>query len=440
MQEIAPKLTAGQLINQLPANVYKTVQKISPCGSLQVLKQLAGVQFFWRYSIGTTSERVSLGLYDSSAPPKSTAPTAKGLSVVAAVRAAEALAIEHRDNRKVGGRPAILEAKRLAAEHEAELEQRRLQERAERDAAVVTQTLECLMEDYADHLEKLGRSSHADVRSITKNHIVEPWPKIASSAAREISTEQIADIMRRVANLGKGRTANKLRSYVRSAYQVARSAKSKANVDEKFKRFDIRTNPAADTDPDESQNRADKRPLTLEELRIFWRRIELMPDFKGAALRLYMLTGGQRLEQLVRTERGRSPAGSLLLLDGKGRPGKEPRLHYVPLIQAAEKALEDTGTKGKYIFTTDGGKTHLSASTLSDWAREAAEGIEGFQTKRIRSGIETELARARVGKEDRGRLQSHGISGVQARHYDAYDYLAEKREALERMYSLLTGS
>lgn len=304
--------------------------------------------------------------------------------------------------------------------------------------AVATQTLACLMEDYADHLQKLGRDSHSDVRSITKNHIVEPWPKLASSPARELTSEQLADIMRRVASQGKGRTANKLRSYVRAAFQTARSAKSKANVDEKFKRYDIRSNPAADTDPDESQNRADKRPLTLEELRTFWRRIESMPGFKGAALRLYLLTGGQRLKQLVRVERDRCPAGALLLIDGKGRPGKEPRQHFVPLMPAAERALADCATKGKYIFTTDGGKTHLSATTLSDWAKEVAGCIPDFQTKRIRSGIETELARVKVNREDRGRLQSHGISGVQNRHYDAYDYLAEKREALERLYSILT--
>jgi len=34
-------------------------------------------------------------------------------------------------------------------------------------------------------------------------------------------------------------------------------------------------------------------------------------------------------------------------------------------------------------------------------------------------------------------VQSHGIVGVQARHYDGHDYMAEKRQALETLFKLL---
>jgi hypothetical protein len=37
----------------------------------------------------------------------------------------------------------------------------------------------------------------------------------------------------------------------------------------------------------------------------------------------------------------------------------------------------------------------------------------------------------------RGRLQSHGVSGVQSRHYDGHDYLPEKRKALTILYQVL---
>ncbi len=39
----------------------------------------------------------------------------------------------------------------------------------------------------------------------------------------------------------------------------------------------------------------------------------------------------------------------------------------------------------------------------------------------------------------RAQLQSHGLSGVQVRHYDRYDYLTEKRDALDALYRLLTA-
>jgi hypothetical protein len=77
---------------------------------------------------------------------------------------------------------------------------------------------------------------------------------------------------------------------------------------------------------------------------------------------------------------------------------------------------------------------------LSNWASAAGSGIEDFQTKRIRSGVETLLASARISTDTRGRLQSHGISGVQQRHYDGHDYMDEKRHALETLFKLLEGA
>lgn len=39
------------------------------------------------------------------------------------------------------------------------------------------------------------------------------------------------------------------------------------------------------------------------------------------------------------------------------------------------------------------------------------------------------LAEAGVSLHIRGLLQSHGIGGVQERHYDSHDYLPEKRQS-----------
>lgn len=63
------------------------------------------------------------------------------------------------------------------------------------------------------------------------------------------------------------------------------------------------------------------------------------------------------------------------------------------------------------------------------------DGIEGFQVKRIRSGIETLLAAQGISREVRGHPQSHGLSGVQARHYDGHDYMP-KSAGRSRCFSL----
>jgi integrase len=429
MATILATKTPGQTINEMPAGVFTTLLKVKPMGALQARRQAGGaVAFCWRYSMGSSSERVNVGIYDPSASPKSLTPTDRGYSVAAAVSACEKLAIQHHANKQQGGRPAL-----VAAEKDAKTKA------ASAKVEAAKQTLQNLLSDYCDHLEALGRTAHKDARSIFKLHVVEAWPKIAALPANEVTGEEIADMMRRVIELGKGRTSNKLRSYVRAAYQTAKAARSKPSIPLKFKAYNVSHNPGADTEPDDSANNADKRPLSLDELRSYWAAIKAAPGFRGAVLRLHLLTGGQRIQQLVslRTEHVRGD--NITLFDSKGRPGKPPRPHTVPLVPLAAAALLECRPQGTYAMSTDNGATHLAASTLSAWAVEASGSAE-FRTKRIRSGVETLLASARISSDIRGRLQSHGIAGVQARHYDGHDYMAEKRQALEALLSLLEGT
>ncbi len=368
-------------------------------------------------------------------------PTPRGYSIAAATRAAEVLAAQHHANLELGGYAGLkaAQAQQRTQARAAEEQERTQAEAARKHAAQYS--LARLMQDYADHLEELGRRSCGDVRSITALHITGPWPKVAALPANVVTGEQIADMMRRVIELGKDRTANKLRSYVRAAFQTAKAARSKASIPVRFKAYSVTHNPGADTEPDESANRADKNPLSADDLRAYWQTIKTLPGLRGAALRLHLLTGGQRIEQLVALRTSDVRGDSITLFDGKGRPGKPPRPHTVPLTPLAAAALLECRPQGTYAISTSAGETHLSAITLSRWAVEAAGAtIPDFQTKRIRSGVETLLASARISSDVRGRLQSHGIAGVQARHYDGHDYLPEKLQALETLFRLLDAS
>ena len=418
--------TNGQVINELSPGQFGKMGKVIPSGSLEARKLASGaVTFYWRVTINGKTAREVIGVYDPSAPPKSLQPTSKGYSIVAAMRAAEALAAQHHANLDKGGFAGV-----KAAAKEAEDKARA----AKLEAAQFT--LQALLTDYCDHLEALGRVAHKDARSIFRLHVLEAWPKIAALPANQVTGEQIADMMRRTIELGKARTSNKLRSYMRAAYQTAKAARSKPSIPVKFKSYNVTHNPGADTEPDESANKADMRPLSAEELRSYWQAIKAAPGFRGAVLRLHLLTGGQRIEQLVNLRTENVTGDSIMLFDGKGRPGKPPRPHTIPLIPLAAAALLECRPKGTFAISTDEGKTHLAATTLSAWAVEAST-LPDFQAKRIRSGVETLLASARISSDIRGRLQSHGIAGVQARHYDGHDYMDEKRQALETLHRLL---
>lgn len=228
--------TSGQTINELSPGQFLKLGKVIPSGSLEVRKLASGaVSFYWRVTINGKTAREVIGIYDPSAPPKSLKPTSKGFSVLAAMRAAEALAEQHHANLANGGFAGV-----KAAEQEAKDKAKT----AKLEAAKFT--LQALLTDYCDHLKTLERESYKDARSIFKLHVLDAWPKIAALPANQVTGEQIADMMRRVIEQGKARTSNKLRSYIRAAYQTAKAARSKPSIPVNFKSYNVTHNPAAD--------------------------------------------------------------------------------------------------------------------------------------------------------------------------------------------------
>lgn len=420
----------GEALKAAEIGAFVTLRKIEPAGSLQARKLKNGaVALYWRYTFDGTTERMLIGTYDATRPPKSVAPDEGRYSFAAATHAAQALATKHFLARKSGGLRALVADEKA---HDAKARATQIQARVH--------TFERLLLAYCDYLESIGRNAHREARNILTLHVIKAWPNVASTPASDVTDEQVADMLRRLFELGKGRTANKLRAYIRAAYEVARKARTDPKVPVAFKAFNVRFNPAAATAASPEANRPDKNPLSANEMRLYWKLIRALPGKKGAVLRLHLLTGGQRIEQLVRLKTADVADQSIMLFDGKGRPGKAPRPHPIPLIPVAAQTLHLIEPSGEYAISTDGGTTHIAGTTLSQWATEAAASIKGFKTKRLRSGIETLLASAGISKDFRSRLQSHGISGVQAAHYDAHDYLPEKLLALQALFKLLNAT
>lgn len=315
-------------------------------------------------------------------------------------------------------------------------------------------TLGALAVDYANQLERMGRTSSGKVRDLLRLHLIDGEPDLAKKAAASVGGEEITDLMRKLIDKGKRRTAGKLRAYLRAAYEMARTAGMDADLPVRFREYGIRHNPAAETKAIATQ--ADKNPLSATELRMYWAAIKELQTFEGAVLRLHLLTAGQRMEQFCRLRISDVRSNVLELIDGKGRPGKKPRHHPVPLASLAKEALtqviawaptdrtsrtrQTLGANGTFLFSIDGGQTHITANAMSRWSKNAGKSIVGFQAKRIRSGVETVLAAMRVSKDDRGHLLSHGVRGVQETSYDGHDYMDVKLNALDSLQRFLTNS
>lgn len=431
MNGLAPaSLALPKQLQALPAGTFVTLEKLEQGGSLQARRLSTGaVQFYWRYANEGRTHREPVGPYDPVSPPKKLEPTSRGLGIAAAREQCRRLALKHTAHRGKGG---LMEAKAVE----------RRQYVAEKEAAATraTHSLSNLLHDYVKHQATQGRISAREAKNIFDLHVVTAWPALALTPAAEITQDQVIDMLRRLTEQGKGRTSNKLRTYLRAAFQCAVDVRVTASIPVALKAYAVQVDPAAQTRRDGRFDSADKRPLTADELRTYWRLIEKLPGLRGQFLRLHLLTGGQRIEQLVRLRWADVRADSITIYDTKGRPGRGARTHTVPIIKAAVRDLQSFERAGDHVFSTTKGVKPISGTTLSGWAAQVVgDAIDGFQLKRVRSGVETLLAANRISREIRGHVQSHGLTGIQARHYDGHDYMLEKREALDVLARELSG-
>jgi integrase len=318
---------------------------------------------------------------------------------------------------------------------------------AERQQAEAESTLGALMTAYCDELDRKGKVSARLTRGCIKRNIEVPVPDLWSKPANEVSLDDCLNILRRPVDAGKRREAGKTRSYMRAAYAAAMNARQSADAHPALRKLKIGANPARDVMPVEDQSTPKDRALSLAELRAYYARICAMPGPMGAALRLHLLTGGQRQDQLRRATWADYDADQklLLLLDPKGRR-KKPRLHPVPVLPDALAAMKQMSSEG-FVWSIKGGKSPVSAKAVSDAvksvcaAMDAAQELENgtFTAGTIRATVETRLAAAGQSSDVLGHLLSHGLGGVQARHYQHHDFHAEKLAALTKLHEIASN-
>ncbi|WP_082064777.1 integrase family protein [Xanthomonas sp. MUS 060] len=318
-------------------------------------------------------------------------------------------------------------------------------------AAKSSATLGALLGAYVQWLKDDGKISARNTENAIQLHVKEPWPVLWNMPASDVSLDDLLPVLARVADTGKLREASKIRSYLRAAYAAAIRARQDARAPAALRALAVSSNPARDLATIESSSAARDRALSVAELRAYWKRIVKLPGAPGALLRFHLLTGGQRIAQLARMEIGGLDidTSTVKILDGKGRR-KKPRAHYVPLLPDAAKALQvmrGGEPLGPYLFTLSEGAAPATYDMLRnhldhvvDAMMDAKElGGGRFTPGDLRRTIETRLAAAGQSQEVRGQLQSHGLGGVQNRHYDRHDYAAEKLAALKALHKLLTG-
>lgn len=451
-----PKLTVRSLdtLRKQSAGATASDGSIKGEGALVAVRTTGGIVWYYRYvKTDGKQDRLGIGPYD---PDNRNG----GLGLVAARAKCAELTARYRIDKDL--RAALQRDEAAKVE-----EEKRLRLAATAEAKADEATLEALLKAYVEHLTRAGKPSARAVEKSLRKHVMLAHPEIAARRAVEITTDDLLDILAKLTDPEPTadnqtprpilREAAKLRSYIRAAYAAAIAARTKTGALPALRKLEIRANPARELEPVEGNSKPRDRALSVVELRHYWRRINKIPAPWGPMLQFHLLTGGQRVEQLCRAtlEHLDSHEHYLVLWDGKGRR-KVARRHVVPLIAAAEAALESTLVPcpdengelvrlrlGPHLLTSSNGEKPTSPSSLGRvvkavaramWkANEIDAGKGTFTIGDLRRSVETRLAGWKVSSDVRAQLQSHGLGGVQARHYDRYEYQIEMRAALEKL-------
>ncbi len=321
-------------------------------------------------------------------------------------------------------RAEAAEAAKIAAEAEAK--------------ARTSFTLERLCAAYINYLRARGKTCANDTESVFRVHLLQADPDLAGKTAREVTRADLAGLIRRVAEAGKTRTAGILRSSLSSAYNLALGGEGDVHAPSELIAFRITVNPVVGIKNIPVQ--AGDRVLSQEEMQGYLN--QLGDRLSDQALRLALYGGGQRLEQILRAKVSDydRDTGVLRLADPKGRR-TQPRPHHLPLGPVAMEvcaALVDRAremqpdNEDPFLFVSARGVLGrtLVSHRISDISK--AMGGAPFTLRDIRRTTETMLAGLGFNSDLRAQILSHGMGGIQQKHYVRYDFEREKRDALQR--------
>lgn len=278
---------------------------------------------------------------------------------------------------------------------------------------------------------------------------------LAQRAPRSISSEEISDFLRTIVEQGYGRTASRVRSLLHAAYARAISSRLNPAALSTLTRFATVTNPVSKVSALSEYNRTRARSLNRTELGVLWRALN-PPGVMEAGLhirflRVTLMLGGQRCDQLVRVKLKDLDlhASLITLYDFKGRR-LQPRVHVLPLTKQCRAEVEwlvqhacDVGSE--YLFPSRNLKTTLNGAGITKSVSKLSRAllqqhaIPPFRYGDIRRTTETLLAQLRVPQEVRAHILSHGLGGIQERNYNRHEFLVEKMEALEEWNALLAS-
>jgi integrase len=262
-------------------------------------------------------------------------------------------------------------------------------------------TFDDLFSDWLEHHGKVKKKSWREDEALYSRHIK---ARLGSRVAADLKRRDVIETLDSIARKVSGIQANRCQAIISAAFNWAVAEDR------------LEGNPAHGVRKRGKENQR-ARVLTDKQLCAFWHA--LTDSHKDAAIKLLLLLGQRRGEvRLASTNELTADAWSLpnTRTKNNGLP------HIVPLTPYARSLFGDGFC--------------ISAAVLSHRVCDLVRGlgIEDFRLHDLRHQAATGMAALGISREIRERVQNQitGRRQTVGARYDQHEYLAEKRDALER--------
>lgn len=287
-----------------------------------------------------------------------------------------------------------------------------------------------LFNGYVSHLEAAGKTSAKDVLK-GLNNISEILGR--NRPARDVTPHEITSVLSPIYARGSASMADHVRGYLRAAFSWGLKADNDYRRPNQRQRFKLERNPAAEipTEP----KRVGTRWLDVDEFKEVYAWL-LDPDSTVTrhycdAVRLIMLTG-QRVREIISLRPDHWDSSERTLSWSKTKNGKP---HCIPVCSQAAAILESLTPANGWFFPSAMDQSRPvteEAIYAMLWRTRQRMSLPKFALRDLRRTWKTLAGEAGLTKSERDLLQNHARTDVSSRHYDRYEYMAEKKEAVEK--------
>jgi len=309
------------------------------------------------------------------------------------------------------------------------------------DSAKLQGSLGQLTDSYLAAMEADGKRSHESVRRSLRIYLDEPFPKLIKRKANTIEADDVRLILSRMIDKGVTTHTNRVRSYLHAAFSHGlKQDNNPRRYSKEAVKFNLKYNPVSFVPKQADFERVGEHVVSEKEIKIIRDKLPKVSLITSWAVKLAFTTG-QQLGEIIRV-RWRDIDFDDQLMTIPASVSKNKIEHIVPLEDLSWAVIEDmkeiTGDY-EYLFpsshkgTFKDGK-HICSTTISKVIREYTtehKKVRKFIARDIRRTVKTLMGKAGIDKAIRDRVQNHSLQDVSSKHYDRYDYLREKRQALK---------